>query len=116
VRRYVEVGEDWQQQLSEMMLRARLALLLISPSFLTSKFVREEEIPHLFAQHEKGGMRIYPLLVTPCTWQNVAWLQKLEMRPQDEKRRTRAVSAFKGAAREQQLVDLANEIAGLVKQ
>ena len=46
----LKVGEDWYQQLNEMMLSARLGLLLISAPFLTSKFVREQEIPRLFDQ------------------------------------------------------------------
>ena len=80
------VGEDWHQQLNEQMLSARLGLLLVSATFLTSKFVRAEEIPRLFARHEEGGMKIYPLLVEPCPWQRVAWLAKLQLRPQDAKR------------------------------
>lgn len=61
-------------------------------------------------------MKIYPLLVRPCPWERVAWLAKLQLRPQDAKRRAKALSTFKGAVREQILVDVANEIAGLVKQ
>ena len=112
----LKVGEGWYEQLNEMMLDARLGLLLISATFLTSKFVRQEEIPRLFDRHEEGGMKIYPLLVQPCPWENVAWLAKLQLRPQDAKRRAKALSAFEGAARKQKLVDIANEIADLVKQ
>ena len=111
----LRVGENWYQQLNEMMLSAKLGLLLISAPFLTSKFVREEEIPRLFGQHEDGGMKIYPLLVRPCPWERVAWLARLQLRPQDSKRRAKALPSFDGAAREQILVDVANEIAGLVK-
>ena len=112
----LEVGADWYQKLNEMMLSARLGLLLISAPFLTSNFVRQEEIPRLFDQHEQRGMKIYPLLVRPCPWERVAWLAKLQLRPQDSKRRAKPLSSFDGAAREQIIVDVANEIAGLVKQ
>ena len=112
----LKVGEVWYQQLNEMMLSARLGLLLISAPFLSSKFVREEEIPRLFARHKEGGMTIYPLLVRPCPWERVPWLAQLQLRPQDAQRRTRALSTFEGAIREQIIVDVANEIAGLVKQ
>jgi len=112
----LKVGEDWYQQLDELMLSARLGLLLVSATFLTSKFVREDEIPRLFGRHEEGGMRIYPLLVEPCPWNRVSWLAKLQLRPQDGKRQTRALSTFEGAARKQKIVDIADEIASLVKQ
>lgn len=111
----LRVGENWFQQLHEMMLSARLGLLLISAPFLSSEFVRREEIPRLFGQHEAGGMTIYPLLVEPCPWQHVAWLAALQLRPQDAKRRARPLAAFEGAARKQKLADIASEIAMLVK-
>jgi hypothetical protein len=112
----LRVGENWYQQLNEMMLSARLGLLLISAPFLSSEFVRKEEVPRLFDRHEGSGMKIYPLLVEPCPWENVAWLAKLQLRPQDSKRRAKALSMFQGAARKQKIVDVANEIARLVKQ
>ena len=112
----LQVGEDWYQQLNEMMLGARLGLFLISAGFLNSKFIREEEIPRLFTRHEKNGMKIYPLLVEPCPWQRVAWLAKLQLRPQDANRQTRALSTFRGATRTQKIVDVANEIVDLIKQ
>ena len=112
----IKVGEDWHQQLNDMMLQARLGLLLISAPFLTSDFVREKEIPRLFQQHEQGGMTLYPLLVEPCPWERVAWLATLQLRPQDSRRRTRPLSAFQGSVRKQKIVDVANEIATLVAQ
>lgn len=112
----LRVGEGWFPQLHEMMLSARIGLLLISAPFLSSEFVRRAEIPRLFDQHEAGGMTIYPLLVEPCPWQLVEWLAKLELRPLDAKRRARALASFDGAARKQKLADVASEIATLVKQ
>jgi hypothetical protein len=111
----LRVGEGWYAQLHEMMLSARLGLLLISAPFLSSEFVTKEEIPKLFGQHQANGMTIYPLLVEPCPWQHVAWLAALQLRPQDAKRRARPLAAFGGAARKQKLADVASEIATLVK-
>src|SRR6185369_239237 len=64
-------GEDWCDRLHREMDSARIALLLISASFLTSKFVRDEEVPKLFARHEQGGLQLYPLLVRDCPWESV---------------------------------------------
>ena len=108
-------GEDWFERLHTEMLSARLGLLLVSASFLGSGFIRSEEVPRLFDKHASGGMKIYPLLVCPCPWQEVEWLCKLQLRPQDSNKRPKPVSAFTGAAREQILVDVAYEIARLVK-
>jgi hypothetical protein len=59
--RKLEAREDWLKRIHEQMLRARIALLLVSPSFLTSRFIRDQEVPSLVAPHEQDGMRIYPL-------------------------------------------------------
>ena len=112
----LEVGEAWFEKLNDLMLSAKLGLLLVSAPFLTSKFVRREEIPRLFDKHGEGGMHIYPLLVRPCPWQQVGWLKRLQLRPQDSNRKPRPLSAFVGAAREQILVDVANEIASKLNE
>jgi TIR domain len=111
----LRAGEKWYDRLNAEMSTAKVGLLLISAPFLSSDFIRNEEVPKLFNRHEKGGMFIYPLLVRPCPWEAVDWLSKLQVRPQDAMRRTKAISAYSGAARDQVLADVANEIARLVK-
>lgn len=106
----IGAGEDWSERLHEEMLRAKVGLLLISAPFLTSAFIREQEIPTLFAKHEQAGMKIYPLLVRPCPWQQVKWLARLQIRPPGAK----PISAMSNAVREQVLADVATEIAELV--
>ncbi len=109
-------GEKWYDRLHAEMSTAKVGLLLISAPFLSSDFIRNEEVPKLFNRHENGGMFIYPLLVRPCPWKAVDWLSKLQVRPQDAMRRTKAISAYSGAARDQVLADVASEIASLVKE
>ena len=111
----LEAGTAWYERLHEAMLSAKLGLLLVSSSFLTSPFVRREEVPRLFSQHEEAGMKIYPLIVRPCPWERVQWLKRLQLRPQDSKNRVKPVSTFSGAARQQVLANVANEIAGLLE-
>src|SRR5262245_17949778 len=87
-------GEAWHARLDSEMSAAKVGLLLISPSFLTSEFILDNEVPRLFDRHAAGGMSIYPLLVRPCPWGLVSWLSKLQIRPQDAERRPKAVSAY----------------------
>jgi hypothetical protein len=110
----LEAGEAWLERLHSEMSTAKVGLLLISAPFLSSGFIRNEEVPRLFARHAKGGMSIYPLLVRPCPWQAVKWLSKLQIRPQDVKWRPKPVSTYSGAARDQVLADVVSEIARMV--
>ena len=106
----IGAGEDWFDRLHREMLSARLGVLLVSAPFLSSAFIRDEEIPRLFDKHAAGGMKIYPLLIRPCPWTKVKWLSALQVRPRD----ARPVSTLRGASRDQALADVAEEIAGLV--
>ncbi|HTG15765.1 MAG TPA: toll/interleukin-1 receptor domain-containing protein [Blastocatellia bacterium] len=106
----IGAGEDWYARLHQEMLRAKLAVLLVSAPFLSSTFIGDEEIPRLFDKHTEGGMKIYPILVRPCPWKRVKWLASLQMRPPGAK----AISQLRRPAREQVLTDIVDEIALLV--
>ena len=107
----IGAGEDWFERLHQEMLKARLGLLLLSAPFLTSAFIREEEVQLLFDKHEQGGMVIYPLLVRACPWQEVAWLARLQIRPPDAK----PVASLRGANREECLANVAREVASIIR-
>ena len=58
-------GYEWRPQLAAAIGRSRAALLLVSPAFLASDFIMDQELPAL-VQH---GVRLVPVLVRPCLWQ-----------------------------------------------
>ena len=107
----IGAGNDWFNAIHEEMSSARLALLLVSASFLTSSFIRKEEVPRLFEQHEAAGMGIYPLLVRDCAWQEVGWLSRLQIRPPDAK----PVESKQGSTRQACLANVAREIASIIR-
>lgn len=109
--RKLGAGDDWYARIHEQMLSARIAVLLVSSSFLTSKFIRQEEVPKLFDRHEQGGMTVYPLLVKPCPWQEVAWLARMQLRPPEAK----PLASFKGAKVDEVLVEVAREISAMAR-
>ena len=103
-------GEGWYARLDQEMLRAKLAVLLVSQPFITSDFIQREEIPRLFDKHSEVGMMIYPILVRACSWRRVKWLADLQLRPPG----ARPISKLRPAARDQVLADIVDEIALLV--
>ncbi len=104
-------GEDWVRRLDEEMSTARVAVLLVSASFLTSQFILKHEVPQLFKRHEHDGMIVYPLLVRACPWKDVPWVARMQLRPADGK----AISALRGARVDQILAEAASEIAELTR-
>ncbi len=77
-----ENGEDWQEIIEKDLSEADAAIPLISASFLASDFIRNMVIPRLLEYKNKKNLKIFPLIVSPCPWQNVAWLNKSRVFPE----------------------------------
>lgn len=57
----LEVGEEWEKQILEALEGCDFGLLLISPGFLSSKFISEKELP-VFVSGEKPSI---PVMLQP---------------------------------------------------
>ncbi len=53
-------GENWKNEIQQMLEKCSLGLLLISPAFLGSKFIEQEELPKLLGHRTKA---IIPVMV-----------------------------------------------------
>jgi hypothetical protein len=103
--RRLEVGDQWRQGIEAGLARARVAVLLVSPDFLASDFIRDNELPPLLTAAEREGARIVwvplrPSLVekTPIADFQAAW-------PAD-----RPLSKLRKAQREEAWVDISRAI------
>ncbi len=77
----IGAGKDWEKEIRAAMARARVGVFLVSPNFLSSKFITTVEVPTLITRQQSDGMEIMPILVRDCTWKRVAWLSAMQMRP-----------------------------------
>jgi hypothetical protein len=64
----IRAGQEWKPEIKSALERADAAVLLISADFLASEFIKDEEIPDIFAAK---SMAIFPILVQPCAWELV---------------------------------------------
>ena len=110
--RRIEAGEDWRPEIEEALNAASIAVLLVSANFLTSKFIKNEEVSRLLDRRTKDGIRVIPLIIKPCAWQQVKWLTPIQGRPKDN----RALSAGNENQIDTDLAALANEIAAIIKR
>ena len=76
--RQIALGDRWYPEIETAINTADVAILLISAEFLTSKFIRGEEIPRLLKRREQEGIRVIPLIIKPCPWKKVAWLNAMQ--------------------------------------
>lgn len=59
----IQPGERWEQAITDNLNRSALAVLLITPYFLTSKYVREKEMPWLLEKMRLKELDIIPVMI-----------------------------------------------------
>ena len=61
-------GQEWPDEIVESLIRAKVAVLLISVNFLNSEFIREQELPRFLEPARLKQLTILPVLVSDCLW------------------------------------------------
>ncbi len=62
----LELGEEWHQEIQNTLGQVRAAILLVSPSFLASKYIRNSEVPVLLKNAKDKGVVIIPIILRSC--------------------------------------------------
>jgi formylglycine-generating enzyme required for sulfatase activity len=109
--RRISAGQDWYSEIEAAMSRAAVAVLMISPDSLSSRFIKAKEIPPLLERREQEGLHVIPVIVRPCPWQRIGWLSAIQARPKDG----RPLSAGTEYEIDAALAAIAVEIADLIQ-
>lgn len=104
--RRLEAGDNWFAEITNAISRARLAILILTESFLASKFIKVEEVPRLLQREVSAGLRIIPLLASQCVWEKQPMLQARQIRPLGAK----SLEELQDAERTSAFKDLALEV------
>lgn len=107
----ISAGSDWFAEICRAIDLAAVAVLLISVDFLNSEFIRHEEVPRLLYRGDSEGLRVFPILVGDCCWEEVPWLARLNMRPRDR----RPLGARRGNGIDAELAAIAGEILRILR-
>jgi hypothetical protein len=79
----ISPGANWLDEINKALLQADIAVLLVTSSFLTSKFIQDREVPALLERRKAGGLSLFPIIGLPCAWQEIHWLSDLNLRPKN---------------------------------
>jgi len=74
----IEAGSNWRTEIKIALESARVAILLISAHFLSSDFIRNEELPPLLKAAKDDGATILMIIVSPCMVNDVESLSKFQ--------------------------------------
>jgi len=67
----IEIGEEWHVQIQSALTSARIAVLLVSPAFLASEYIRNNELPILLRRAREEGVLILPIILRPCLYTTI---------------------------------------------
>ncbi len=77
----IQAGEEWGKEIETAMKGAHAAILLLSVDFLTSGFIKSVEGPALLQRRAAEKIKIFPLILRPCPWDDIPWLASLQVWP-----------------------------------
>lgn len=63
--RDIALGDDWHARIQADLERAHAVVLLVSPAFLASHYIRNHELPVLLRRAKERGLKIVPVLLRP---------------------------------------------------
>lgn len=74
----IGTGDDWRQSIEDALKTTKVAVLLVSPDFLASDFIANEELPHLLEAARDEGAVIMPIILKPCGFERIPSISKFQ--------------------------------------
>jgi hypothetical protein len=107
--RQISPGIDWDKEINEHLNSAKIILLLISPDFQSSGYIRGVELKRAMERYEAGEARVIPVILRPADWET-AIFGKLQALPKNAK----PVSTWK--SRDEAFLDIVKGIRKVVDE
>ena len=74
----IQPGDIWLDEIERPLARAQVALLLVSPDFLASDFIRRQELPCLLEAAQNDGLKILWVPLLPCSWKRFRQIEQYQ--------------------------------------
>ncbi|HLO29197.1 MAG TPA: toll/interleukin-1 receptor domain-containing protein, partial [Anaerolineales bacterium] len=74
----IQAGALWRDEIKQAIDSAKVALLLISASFLASDFIANEELPPLLERATKEGVVVIPIILSPSLFPGTISLSQFQ--------------------------------------
>jgi hypothetical protein len=81
----IKPGQIWGEEIVKKLNQSDIILMLISASFFNSKYIRTVELKLAKDRHDKGRVRLIPIIARECYWQDDPIVSKLQVLPDGDK-------------------------------
>lgn len=108
----IGVGVNWEKEIIKSITQAKVAILLITDNFLTSKFILQTEVKTLLERREREGVHVFPIIAKACAWRKVKWLSEMNVRPKNRV----PVWSDGGSHVDEDLAVIAEEVADILEK
>ena len=82
--RRIDPGQEWEQAIDDRLYNDKIILLLVSPSFMASKYCWEKEMKVAIGRRDAGDAIVIPIIMRDCDWKTAPF-GKLEALPEKGK-------------------------------
>jgi hypothetical protein len=104
----IKAGMKWSAEIEHAIASARVAVLLVTPAFLSSSFITEQELPRIL-DRQNQGLTIFWIAVEPSLVKRTPlWAYQAANDP------SRPLSTLKRAEQDRVLVEIAEKIIAAV--
>jgi hypothetical protein len=69
----IRIGEQWHERIQTELKAAKAIVLLVSPAFLASSYVRNNELPVILKNAPDNGVKIFPILISPSLFKQAKY-------------------------------------------
>ena len=106
----IGMGHDWDDKIQQALARAKVAILLVSPAFLASSYIHNDELPEIMKASQADGLTISWIHVIPSAVFDIP-LGKLQAAHSNS---IRTLSGMDEEELNQTLVDICRKVAKLM--
>ena len=77
----IKPSSIWDDEIKQKLHEADIVLMLISADFFASEYIRKTELQIAKERHLKNEVRLIPIIVRECAWQQVTDISHLQVLP-----------------------------------
>ena len=74
-------GDRWHEEIEKAIDKSQIAILLVSPDFIASDYIRNVELPLIKKRYDAREILVFPILVGRCRWDSIDIISGPQMLP-----------------------------------